>query len=136
MAGIEFTPAEVAYLQSQRLGRIATASPSTGQPDVAAVTFQFDGHVFFIGGFDIPRTLKYRNVQAGNQRGALVVDDLAPGDGYHPRGVKVHGRLEIVEGPRGEVLRLTPLRLWAWGLEATAFVDGKPVARRATATDA
>ena len=33
-----FTTNEIEYLRTQRMARLATASP-TGQPDVAAVTF-------------------------------------------------------------------------------------------------
>ncbi len=42
---MEFSEREVAYLREQRLARLATASPS-GQADVAAVGFEFDGTHF------------------------------------------------------------------------------------------
>ncbi len=73
--GMEFTTAEQEYLGSQRLARIATAS-ANGTPDVAPVGFRFDGDVFWVGGIDLPTTLKYRNVRA-NPVASIVVDDLA-----------------------------------------------------------
>jgi len=64
-----FSDKEIAYLNSQRLARIATASE--GQPDVAPVGLTFDGRHFFIGGLD-KRTLKYKNAKT-NERVALVI---------------------------------------------------------------
>jgi hypothetical protein len=50
-----FSEKEIAYLQSQRLARIATVS-SNGEPDVAPVGFTFDRDRFLIGGIDLRRT--------------------------------------------------------------------------------
>ena len=70
-----FTQREVDYLRSQPLMRFASASP-TGRPDVAAVVFEVDGDDIVTAGFDIAKTVRYRNVQA-NPRAAVVIDDLA-----------------------------------------------------------
>lgn len=51
------------YLKSQRLARIATASREEMQPDVAPVGFDFDGTYFYVSGYDLKKTLKYKNVQ-------------------------------------------------------------------------
>ena len=51
---MSFTDEEIAYLNSQPLGRIATVAPD-GQPDVSAVTYEFDGTHFYIGGIDPAR---------------------------------------------------------------------------------
>ena len=72
---MSFTDEEIAYLRSQRLARIATVSQE-GQPDVAPVGFEFDGTHFYVGGRDPARTRKFLNVEGGNDRVALVVDDL------------------------------------------------------------
>ena len=56
-----FTDAELAYLRSQPLMRFATASTS-GRPDVAPVVFEVDGDDIVTSGFDIARTVRYRNV--------------------------------------------------------------------------
>lgn len=129
-----FSDRELAYLRSQRLARIATASPA-GQPDVAPVGFEFDGERFYAGGVTLARTFKYRNVGA-NARVALVVDDLESVDPLKPRGVKVHGRARIVhrEGRlgQGEYLEITPAAHWSWGIEGPVFESGKPVIKKAT----
>lgn len=124
-----FSEAEVTYMKSQHLARIATVSPSS-QPDVAPVSFQFDGKHFFIGGFNNPATLKYKNVQKGNVKVALVVDDLASTSPWVARGVKIHGAATIVERDGRPYLQVAPRRHWSWGIETAAFKDGKPVRRK------
>jgi hypothetical protein len=64
---VTFTEAERTYLGAQSLGRIATATGS-GEPDVAPVTFTLDGDDIVIGGMDITRTLKHRNVLRNPKR--------------------------------------------------------------------
>ncbi|MFN8475264.1 MAG: PPOX class F420-dependent oxidoreductase [Anaerolineae bacterium] len=125
-----FNETEQEYLRNQRLGRVATVSPA-GQPDVAAVSYRFDGETFTIGGFDNARTLKYLNVKKGQRQVAFVVDDLATTQPWTPRGIKIHGQAEIVETPNGPVLRITPDKKWSWGINQAAFVDGKPTFERA-----
>ncbi|MEP7198503.1 MAG: PPOX class F420-dependent oxidoreductase [Chloroflexota bacterium] len=124
-----FSTAEVTYIKSQPLARIATVSPSA-QPDVAPVSFQFDGQRFFIGGFNNPTTMKYKNVQKGSVKVALAVDDLASTSPWVARGIKIHGVASIVERDGRPVLQVTPKRHWSWGIEAAAFKDGKPVSRK------
>ena len=124
-----FTEAEAAYLRGQGTGRIASASTS-GQPDVAPVGFGFDGEVFTIHGIDLERSLKYRNVQRGNDRVALVVDDYETADTSRPRGIKIHGRAQIVDEGDREAIRITPERKWSWGINAPTFQDGERVIER------
>lgn len=125
-----FTEKEIDYLNSQRLARLATVSTSR-QPDVAPVGFRFDGERFFISGFDITKTFKYKNVKAANEQVALVIDDLASVDPWIARGIKIHGRAEISEENKRALLIIHPRRLWSWGIEKTAFKNGKPVSRKA-----
>ena len=56
-----FTDAERQYLRSQAIGRIATVS-ARGEPDVAPVSFRIHEGAICIGGLDMTRTVKYRNV--------------------------------------------------------------------------
>lgn len=91
-----FSNAERAFLESQRLLRLATRSRG-GQPDADAVGFSFDGQRFYVGGLDLPATRKYRNVTAGNHLVSLIIDDLASIDPWRPRGIKVHDIAEIVQ---------------------------------------
>ena len=46
---MSFTGEAIAYIKSQPLARVATVAPD-GQPDVAAVGFEFDDTHFYIGG--------------------------------------------------------------------------------------
>lgn len=110
-----FTEQEIAYLRSQRMARIATASAS-GAPDVAAVTFGLDGDTIVTGGFDISRTVRYRFLLA-NPRAVLVVDDLASVDPWAPRGVKVRGAAVIEDHEGRQQIRITPEVIWTWGLD-------------------
>lgn len=58
-----FTEQELAYLRSQPLMRFASASP-TGLPDVVTVAFSVDGGYINTAGFDIAKTVRYRNIRA------------------------------------------------------------------------
>ncbi|HAX68443.1 MAG TPA: PPOX class F420-dependent oxidoreductase [Anaerolineales bacterium] len=125
-----FTEKEIAYIHSQHLARLATVSIS-GQTDVAPVGFRFDGNTFFITGFDITKTFKYKNVKAGNVLVSLVIDDLASVQPWMARGIKIHGTAEIVERDGRASLVIHPKRLWSWGVDDVAFKDGKPLSRKA-----
>jgi pyridoxamine 5'-phosphate oxidase family protein len=118
-----FTEKEIAYLKSQMLARLATVS-ETGQPDAVAVGFEFDGQHFYIGGYNLPTTRKYKNIAAGHTKVALVIDDLASVNPWSPRGIRIYGTAEIVEhtgrmGP-GEYLRITPSVSWSGNIETPA----------------
>ncbi|KIA64226.1 PPOX class F420-dependent oxidoreductase [Nocardia vulneris] len=116
-----FTDAEVEYLRSQPLARLATRA-TNGQPDVVPVAFEFDGASFWVGGgATFPGTRKARNVSAGNAEIALVIDDLVSLDPFVARGIRVYGRAEPpvervgMVGP-GHYLRITPVESWSWNL--------------------
>ncbi len=128
-----FTENEQAYLKSQRLARIATVGPD-GQPDASPVGFEFDGAVFYVGGRDLARTRKYKHVQAGHDRVALIVDDLLSVSPWQPRGVRIYGTADLVEraghlGP-GVYLRITPQVSWSWGLDEPSMASGRPGPRK------
>jgi pyridoxamine 5'-phosphate oxidase family protein len=119
-----FSEEEITYLRSQLLGRLATVAPD-GQPDVTPVGFEFDGTHFYIGGLDPVRTRKFRNVAAGNDQVALVIDDLKSTDPWIPRFLRVYGTAELVEwdgrfGP-GSYMRVTPVISWSWNLGGEPF---------------
>jgi pyridoxamine 5'-phosphate oxidase family protein len=121
-----FTEKELAYLRSQPLGRLATVSPD-GQPDNAAVgyTVEGDGSIV-IGGMDIARSRKGRNVAAGNERVAFIVDDLESVRPWRPRGIRIYGTARLVQedGPiGGSYLRVTPEVSWSWDIEGPSMTD-------------
>ncbi len=59
----KFTEAELEYLQSQRLGRLATVN-QRGEPQVAAVGFRYNSELdtIDIGGHDMANSQKFRNI--------------------------------------------------------------------------
>lgn len=117
-----FSEPEIEYLKSQRLARIATATPQ-GKPDVSPVAFEFDGTYFFVGSHSKQNFLsskKHKNVRDGNKDVCLSIDDLESVQPWKPRGIKVNGTAEIVErngmfGP-GKYLEITPTVSWSWGI--------------------
>jgi pyridoxamine 5'-phosphate oxidase family protein len=114
-----FTDLELAYLKSQPLMRFASAS-ATGLPDVAAVTFSVDGDDIVTAGYDIAKTVRYRNI-ATNPRATVVIDDLASREPWTPRGIKVRGAAVIEADADGQRFRIRPEVIWSWGIN-----DPKP----------
>jgi len=123
-----FTETELEYLTTQPLMRFATASPS-GKPDVAAVVFSVDGDDIVTAGFDIARTVRYRNVQA-NPRATVVIDDLASTDPWSPRGIKILGSATIEDGAGSPRFRIHPQVIISWGINDTT--PGIPRTERRT----
>ena len=70
------TPEEIAYLQSQPLGRLATVG-ANGDPHVVPVGFRYNPELdaIDIGGHGIARSTEFRDA-ARSGRAAFVVDDL------------------------------------------------------------
>ena len=112
-----FTERELAYLQSgeRRLARIATVGRD-GMPHVVPTgwTYNTEHDTIDIGGIDLTATKKYRDA-ARSGAAALVVDDVLPP--WHPRGIEVRGRAEIVQRPE-VTIRIHPTRIVSWGLES------------------
>lgn len=102
-----FSEAELEFLRSQRIGRLATVGP-TGAPHVMPVMYRLedDGTLTFDAD-----GIKLRNLTA-EPRVALVVDAMGP-----KRGLAIQGRASVI-GP--ERARLTPRRTYAWGLQQPA----------------
>ncbi|OXM72782.1 pyridoxamine 5'-phosphate oxidase [Amycolatopsis sp. KNN50.9b] len=125
-----FTRAELDYLATQRIGRLATVSPG-GQVQNNPVNFFVDDGTIVIGGHALGASKKFRNIQRGSTV-AFVVDDLASVDPWVPRGIEVRGTAAALTGQEPpvpyfsrETIRITPERIIAWGL------DGPRVSRRA-----
>lgn len=122
-----FTPAEIEYFKSQRLGRLATVN-AAGEPHVVPVSFRYNAELdtIDIGGLNITQSKKFRDV-ARNGRAALVVDDVLPP--WQPRGIEIRGRAEtvatggqeIVPSFVPEIIRIFPKRIISWGLEGDSY---------------
>lgn len=121
---LNLSEAELNYLNSQRLGRLATVDP-TGQPQNNPVGFflNHDLGVIDIGGGRMGRTKKFRNVRRHPQV-SFVVDDLASLQPWHVRGVEIRGRAEALTDWQPpfpyyshEAIRIYPERVISWGLD-------------------
>ncbi len=128
-----FSAAELEYLQSQRLGRLATVNAS-GHPQNAPVGFRYnpEADTIDIGGRAMSKTQKFRNILK-NKYVAFVVDDVLPP--WKPRGIEIRGIAEPVYqggkdifGDRGGrdhwddvFLRITPTQIIGWGLESEGY---------------
>ncbi|GAB3417976.1 PNPOx family protein [Flindersiella endophytica] len=118
-----FTQAELDYLATQPLGRLATVSPD-GQVQNSPVNFFLDAGSIVIGGHGLGGSKKFRNVQAGSSV-SFVVDDVATVDPWSPRGIEVRGTAVALtdhEPPvpffSREIIRITPTKIISW------YVDG------------
>jgi pyridoxamine 5'-phosphate oxidase family protein len=104
MVNTFFSEKEIEYLKSQHLARIATAAQSSEegsiQPDVVPVGFDFDGDYLYVGGMNILKSTKYKNVLKNN-RVAIVIDDLKSIDPWDPRGIKIYGTADVVSRQGG-----------------------------------
>ncbi len=117
-----FSEDEIAYLRSQMLARLATLGRDE-QPDVVPLGFEFDGRYFWVGGSgpSVLLTRKFRNVEAGRRKVALVVDDMVSFDPFITRCIRVYGHAEApfertgMSGP-GSYMRITPRISWSWNM--------------------
>ncbi len=120
-----FTEKEIAYLQSQNLGRLATLNEQ-GELHVVPVRFDYNAELGTIdiggvrGSFGTSR--KFRDV-AQTGRASLVADDILPP--HHLRGIEIRGRAEAYSTggeqlrPGGDpaFIRLWPTHIVSWGIE-------------------
>jgi pyridoxamine 5'-phosphate oxidase family protein len=141
-----FSQKEIEYLKSQRLARIATAATipeeRSVQPDVVPVGFDFDGEYLYVGGMNLLKSTKYRNVQK-NDKVAVVIDDLKSIDPWDPRGIKIYGTADVItrqggymestDHPNPQYIRVAPQKKWSWGIDGPVFAEGKFNVKRAQA---
>jgi PPOX class F420-dependent enzyme/OxyR family protein len=130
-----FTDQEIEYLNSQPFGRLATVGRG-GDPHVVPVGVHYnpDLQTIDIGGLNLGRSRKYRDVQERPQV-AFVVDDVDPADPTAPRGIEIRGIAEaLATGGRqfnaevaDELIRITPTRIVSWGIAGNW--QAGPVAR-------
>ncbi len=114
-----FTDNELAYIKSQPLARLATTADD-GQPDNVPVGFRFDGTHFIIIGYNLTESRKYKNIEAGQHKVALVIDDLVSVDPWQPRGLRVYGTAELTLHEGRPAIQITPDISWSWQIETVA----------------
>lgn len=120
-----FTSAEVAYLDAQLIGRLATAG-SDGRPHVVPVSFRCntDTGTIDVGGHHFGARKKFRDV-TDNPWAAIVVDDVVSVRPWTVRMVEVRGRAEALAhggselgaGFAEEMIRIHPTRIVSFGLD-------------------
>ncbi|HEX3722678.1 MAG TPA: PPOX class F420-dependent oxidoreductase [Nitrolancea sp.] len=118
-----FTADEVAYLQSQRLGRLATVSRS-GDLHVVPLAFRYNPEhdSIDIGGHGFTKSKKYRDALR-HGRVAFVVDDATSSG--QPRLLEVRGTVEALStggeqiSPTfpPEIIRISPTYIVSLGLD-------------------
>jgi pyridoxamine 5'-phosphate oxidase family protein len=119
----KFTEAELEYLRSQRLGRLATVN-QRGEPQVAAVGFHYNPEfdTIDIVGYNMANSQKFRNI-ARNGLVSLLVDDVLPP--WKTRSMEIRGRAQaLLEGGLPNIapdapgssalIRITPRRIILW----------------------
>lgn len=117
-----FQPEEIAYLERQLLGRLATVD-AEGGPHLAPVAHRYNRELdtMDIGGLHFARSTSYQNVAATGQV-AYLIDDVD--EQRTPRGIEIRGRGELqAQGGRDidpgfddELLRIYPANIARWGL--------------------
>ncbi len=127
----KFTPAEIEYMHSQRLGRMATVDQK-GDLHVVPVGFRYnpEADTIDIGGHNIVPTKKYRDALR-HGRIAFVVDDVLPP--WQPRMVEIRGTVQgLKEGGKAinerfasDILRLTPTYIVSLGINDDMVKPGQ-----------
>src|SRR5689334_15147998 len=117
-----FTDGEIAYLNAQRLGRLATRQPN-GTLQNSPVGFHYNARLetIDIGGHNMESSQKFRNVR-DNGRVAFVVDDIASVQPWVVRCLEIRGRAaalatptDSAATPSGPIIRIHPERIISWG---------------------
>ncbi|MEO8288713.1 MAG: pyridoxamine 5'-phosphate oxidase family protein [Chloroflexota bacterium] len=122
-----FTRAEIEYMQTQRIGRIATLGRN-GELHVVPLRFHYNPalDVIELLGGGMGTSKKYRDASATRQV-AFVIDDWS--DQGKPRGLEIRGHAETVPSggdlilPRvdPQFIRLIPAYIASWGIDGDPF---------------
>jgi len=128
-----FTAKEIAYLNLQRVGRLATVD-SKGHPHVVPTGFRLDANngTLQIGAADTPgrgQKRLYLTHMRANPYVAFVIDDVVTQPQWAPRGVSVRGRAQIHPdggqqlGPGFGPLwtEIVPESISSWGLDTGTY---------------
>lgn len=86
------------------------------EPHVVPVVYRFDGSSIYFSGFDLMKSLKYRNIMLNNKV-AFVVDDLESVRPWKARGIEIRGYAEPYWAGGNPAVKIVPTRKKSWGLE-------------------
>ena len=113
-----FTDVELQFLTSpsRALARVATIGKD-GTPHVVPSGWTYNAALATIdvAGRDVEHTKKFRDVRSTG-KAAIVIDGIAPGEGFNPWAIEIAGRAEAIDAPNA-LIRIYPERVRSWGLE-------------------
>jgi pyridoxamine 5'-phosphate oxidase family protein len=118
-----FTQAELAFLRKQPIGRLCTVGPG-GKPQVRPVNLHLgpDEATIEVVGPILAQTQKWRNAVRHPQVSFIV--DQVVAQPRNVQGIEIRGTATTLprerpasDGFSGDVLRITPRRIVAWGLD-------------------
>ncbi len=138
-----FTEAEIQYITTQRLGRLATVrADSTPQVNPVSCYYNPNTDTIDIGGNNLASSQKYRNVRI-NPATAVVIDDMPNTDPKSIRCLEVRGRAEALDHPtdstarlHGPIIRIHPRRIISWGIDTSQRGRGTRTVQPRTARPA
>ncbi len=119
-----FTPAELAYLRQEPIGRLCTVSRH-GDPQIRPVGVHLgpDDATVDIVGHALASTQKWRNV-LHNPQVAFIVDTVVSVRPPEARGIEIRGTATALPGEgttegglSGDIIRIVPRRIISWGLD-------------------
>jgi pyridoxamine 5'-phosphate oxidase family protein len=124
-----FSAAEITYLESNTMGRLATIG-ADGRPHLVPLTYRFnpDEDTIDIGGVDFGTSKKWRDMLQ-NPHVAFLVDDASPA-GAHAIEIRGDAEPHFQGGEsinsrfpnfKPEFVRVRPHRIVSWGLETAGF---------------
>ncbi len=117
-----FSEFEIAYMHSQKLGRLATIDKD-GAPNVVPVVFKYNSDLdtIDIHGHQLSSSKKFKNIQRDG-RVSFVIDDVLPP--WEARGIEIRGTAEglMAEVAAETLIRVHASHIIAWGIDAAPYV--------------
>lgn len=121
-----FTPEEVEYLRSQRIGRLATIQPNGSlQNNPVVYWYNPEADTIDIGGRALATTRKFKNI-AANGKVSFVIDEVVSRRPWRVRGIEMRGHAQALldqllppelEFLSPELIRIYPERILTWGID-------------------
>ncbi|KUH85489.1 MULTISPECIES: PPOX class F420-dependent oxidoreductase [unclassified Mycobacterium] len=120
-----FSPAELAYLRDEPIGRLCTIGPA-GDPQIRPVGVHLgpEDTTIDIVGHALASTQKWRNV-ISRPNVAFIVDTVVSVSPPDARGIEIRGTATALPGAgttegglSGDIIRITPRRIIAWGIDS------------------
>jgi pyridoxamine 5'-phosphate oxidase family protein len=131
------TDAEQRFLIRQPRGHLSTIGPD-GAPQVKPLGFTYNAALgtIDIGGYNMARSAKYRNIE-DEPRVAFVVDEVTEPSIEGAHFLEIRGMAETVSGPAPELIRIHPRRVIAFNVDPQSpGLHSRDISRGAGGPDA